>query len=59
MPNGKPAGVFCMHLTEELLCAIIDSTDRPNVCKGFNFDPIICGNSKDEAMQIMNELEKN
>jgi uncharacterized protein len=58
MPNGKPAGVQCIHLTKELLCGIFDSSERPNVCIQFSFDPIICGENKEEAMQIMNDMEK-
>jgi hypothetical protein len=58
MPHGKPAGVRCIHLTDDLLCDLIDSPDRPKVCIGFDFDPLICGESREEAMRIISELEK-
>jgi hypothetical protein len=58
MPNGKPAGVRCIQLTDELLCKLIDSPLRPKVCEGFKFDNLICGNNQAEAMKIMNDLEK-
>jgi hypothetical protein len=58
MPNGKPAGVRCIQLTDDLLCKLIDSPVRPAVCFGFVFDPIICGNNRDEAMRIIGELEE-
>ncbi len=58
MPHGKPAGVRCIQLTDDLLCKLIDSSDRPQVCFGFVFDPLICGNSREEAMRIISELEK-
>jgi hypothetical protein len=57
MPKGKPAGVRCLHLTDELLCDLIDSPLRPPVCSGFAFDPLICGTTSEEAMSIMKNLE--
>ncbi|HOY40185.1 MAG: hypothetical protein KBB11_04880 [Bacteroidales bacterium] len=57
MPKGKRAGERCIHLTTELLCDLIDSSDRPEVCTNFNFDPIICGDNREEALRIMAELE--
>ena len=58
MPHGKTAGVRCIHLTDELLCDLIDSPDRPNVCSGFVFDPLICGDCSEDAMRIIADLEK-
>lgn len=58
MPEGKPAGVRCLHLSDDLLCKLINTPDRPAVCYGFAFDPLICGNSGEEAMQIISDLEK-
>ena len=58
MPNGKPAGIKCIHLSPSLLCTIIDSNERPIVCNNFSFDPLICGDSQSDALQIMNNLEK-
>jgi Fe-S-cluster containining protein len=57
MPNGKPANVKCLHLSEDLLCMIFDNHNRPKVCINFKFDECICGSSQAEAMQIMNKLE--
>ncbi len=58
MEGGKPAGKRCIQLTDDLLCKLIDSPLRPQVCKGFSFDPLICGNNQQEAIKIMEELEK-
>ena len=58
MPDGKPAGVRCIQLSDDLLCKLIDSPLRPQVCIGFKFDPIICVNNRDEAMNIISNLEK-
>jgi Fe-S-cluster containining protein len=57
MKNGKKAGEHCHYLDENLLCQLIDSDERPEVCKNFKFDPIICGNNQEEALAIMKELE--
>lgn len=57
MPDGKAADIKCINLSEDLLCKIFDSPDRPEVCKNFNFDPIICGNSREDAIRIMKALE--
>lgn len=58
MPNGKPAGVRCIHLTDELLCAIFTHPDRPEVCDQFRFDPLVCGSTREEAVQVLSALEK-
>ena len=57
MPNGKPAGVRCIHLTPDLKCAIYNSPDRPAVCDGFKADELVCGSSRHEALSIMAGLE--
>ena len=57
MPNGKPGGVRCIHLTEDLRCAIFYEPTRPRVCDGFKADPLVCGTSRNEALQILGELE--
>ncbi len=58
MPDGKPAGVRCIHLTEDYKCALFGHPDRPKVCQEFQADPEICGHSREEALEIMNQLEK-
>ena len=57
MPNGKPGGIACVHLTEDLKCSIFHSPDRPKVCAGFKADPLVCGASRKEAMKILGDLE--
>ncbi|MBZ4677080.1 MAG: Flagellin N-methylase [Anaerophaga sp.] len=58
MPDGKPAGVPCIHLTDDYRCAIFDSPDRPAVCAGFKPEKMICGNTRQEALKILSELEE-
>jgi Fe-S-cluster containining protein len=57
MPEGKPAGVACIHLSEEQRCMIYDHPDRPRVCSEFNADPDVCGNNREEAMALLQALE--
>ena len=57
MPDGKPAGVRCIHLTEGLLCAIYNNPERPKVCDDFKFDPELCGKNAEEARDNIISLE--
>lgn len=57
LPEGKPAGMRCPHLTEENLCALFGSPDRPAVCEGFKPSPDVCGETREEALVLIRELE--
>jgi uncharacterized protein len=56
MANGKPAGTRCIHLTDDYLCAIFTSSERPRVCNSFRAEKLICGDCREEAISIMQEL---
>ncbi len=53
MPGGKPAGVKCIHLMDDMMCALYGNPSRPRVCIDFKPDPDFCGNSREEAMRIL------
>ncbi len=57
MPNGKPAGVRCIHLADDMKCKLFNHPDRPLICGAFQADPLICGNTKKEAITIIANLE--
>ena len=57
MPEGKPAGIRCIHLTEDFKCAIFSDPERPKVCADFKAEFQICGNSREEALQNLTNLE--
>ncbi len=57
MPNGKPAGVACLHLDDEFKCKLFGTPERPDVCKGFTPEPLFCGKNRDEALKILSSLE--
>jgi len=58
MAGGKPAGVRCIHLTEESLCGLFGDTERPRVCSDFPPMPDTCGSSQEEAVALMAAMEK-
>jgi len=58
MPEGKPGGVACMHLSEDYSCRIYGRADRPRVCSDFKADPVVCGTSRDEALILLGKLEE-
>lgn len=57
MPDGKPAGTKCIHLTDDMKCALFESSDRPKVCQVFKPETEFCGYSREEAMEILGRLE--
>ena len=58
MPNGKPAGVRCLHLSAEDLCLLFGKPERPVFCAGFAASPDICGEVKEDALRIIGWLEE-
>ena len=57
MPNGKPAGVPCIHLDENFRCLIFNSPLRPKVCGEFRAEELVCGTNRLEALEILSNLE--
>lgn len=58
MPDGKPAGVRCVQLTQDHRCAIWDRADRPAVCGRFAAEAEMCGKSREEALAWLERLER-
>lgn len=58
MPDGKPANTRCMQLSAQNLCLIFGSPLRPAVCSGLQPSREMCGESRDEAMIYLLDLEK-
>lgn len=57
MPNGKPGGVRCVQLTDDLKCKLFGKSERPEVCVNFKAEELVCGNSAEDAARILSELE--
>lgn len=58
MLNGKPAGVRCIQLNENNLCKLFGKPERPAVCHNFKACSDICGNTNEQALTIITELEQ-
>jgi len=59
MPDGKPAGLRCIHLAEDNKCLLFSDPTRPKVCGDFRAETEFCGESRDEAMKIMLSLSSD
>ncbi|WP_442775118.1 YkgJ family cysteine cluster protein [Sphaerotilus montanus] len=57
MPNGKPAGVPCIQLDEDLRCRIFGQPERPAVCGGLQPSEDMCGDSREQAMRWLGYME--
>ncbi len=57
MPQGKPGGTPCIHLTKDGLCRIFTSPDRPRLCAGFPAATLVCGQCRADALRILGGLE--
>ncbi len=53
LPDGKPAGVVCPHLTAERRCRLFGKPERPATCSGLRPAPDMCGASVDDAMATL------
>ncbi|MBS1992976.1 MAG: YkgJ family cysteine cluster protein [Cyanobacteria bacterium SZAS LIN-3] len=58
LPNGKPAGVRCIHLNERNLCSLFGSPERPAICGSFKPNLDTCGSSRAEAYQLIVRMEE-
>jgi len=58
MPDGKPAGVRCIHLNAEFLCAIFGRPERPAVCAGFKAEEQLCAADRESAIRLLGWLEQ-
>lgn len=57
MPNGKPAGIRCIQLSEDSKCMIFGQSERPAVCHSLKPSEEMCCKSSEDAMIYLTELE--
>ena len=57
MPHGKPAGVPCVHLDDQLRCGLFGRPERPAFCGSLQAMASMCGDSREEAMKTIALLE--
>ncbi|MEH6625007.1 MAG: YkgJ family cysteine cluster protein [Motiliproteus sp.] len=58
MPEGKPANVRCVQLTDDNACLLFGQPQRPPVCLRFHPDIAVCGDTRAEAMTLISWLEQ-
>ena len=57
MPDGKPAGVRCIQLTDENRCKLFGKPERPAVCEQLRPSYEMCRDSAEVALIGLLELE--
>lgn len=58
MPQGKPAGVRCVQLSEDNRCRLFGHPDRPTVCINLRPLPEMCGTTREEALVYLEWLDR-
>ena len=58
MPNGKPAGVRCVQLDDDNRCRVFGKPERPAFCGGLQPSAEMCGETREQAMVWLAELER-
>lgn len=58
MPHGKPAGVPCVQLDEEVRCKVFGQPQRPVFCGGLQPSAEMCGASREHALAWLGQLER-
>ena len=57
MPHGKPAGVPCVQLDDNLHCKLFGQSQRPAVCLSLAPNSSMCGSSQAQALRYLSQLE--
>ena len=57
MPHGKPAGIPCVQLDDELRCRLFGKPERPKFCGSLQPQREMCGSDRGEAMFQLSALE--
>ena len=57
MPQGKPAGVRCVQLTDDNRCQLFGLPERPAFCVGLRPSEEMCGAAASEALRRLYQLE--
>jgi hypothetical protein len=58
MPQGKPAGVRCVQLNDDLSCRIFGRPERPACCGGLQPSLAMCGDAPSHALLWLARLEE-
>lgn len=58
MPDGKPAGVRCVQLTDDNRCKLFGLPERPAVCASLRPSAEMCGDDDQHAFAYLIRLEE-
>lgn len=58
MPQGKPADVRCVQLTDDNRCLLFGKPERPDVCVRLRPTDEMCGSTREEALAYLSALER-
>lgn len=58
MPDGKPAGVRCAQLMDDMRCAVFGKPERPAFCGGLRPAADMCGPDREYAIAWLTRLER-
>ncbi len=58
MPQGKPAGVPCVQLDEQLRCKLFGDPRRPAFCGSLRPEAEMCGSEREQALTFLTRLER-
>ncbi|HEX4207756.1 MAG TPA: YkgJ family cysteine cluster protein [Ktedonobacteraceae bacterium] len=58
MPNGKPAGVRCIQLSDTNRCKLFGKPERPSVCNALRPSQEMCGHNAQQALAHLIHLER-
>lgn len=59
MPQGKPAGVRCIQLSDTGLCKLFGQSSRPLVCASLKPSLDMCGESNEQALRLLTVMEQS
>ena len=55
---GKPAGVRCVQLDEQMRCRLFGRPERPAVCASLRPNSTMCGPDRNHALRWLTWLEQ-
>jgi len=55
-PQGKPAGLRCNNLNDDNTCRLHGTSDYPEVCDSYRAEKEFCGDTFEEAKEILIKL---
>jgi Fe-S-cluster containining protein len=58
MTAGKPANTRCVQLDSDDRCRVFAQPERPAVCASLRPSPEMCGNSREEALAWLLNMEQ-